>query len=112
MSNVLEIYPTDEVSIRKMGLRDGLELVKSWQYTRQKQEWIKAENNSDLIHLETGSYMLVKHFQHLVDINDLIEIVSGLGGLVGFPFMLGATGDVVNADLSYLQERTDCVMGI
>ena len=46
--------------------------------------------------------MLVKHFQHLVDINDLIEIVSGLGGLVGFPFMLGATGDVVNADLIYL----------
>ena len=80
MSGVSEIYPNDGVTIREVGLRDGLQLVKSWPDTQQKMEWIIAESKAGIQHYELGSFLPAKHFPQFSDVNDLIEIVNGLDG--------------------------------
>ncbi|TIX72649.1 MAG: hydroxymethylglutaryl-CoA lyase, partial [Mesorhizobium sp.] len=39
MSRVAAAYPADRVSLREVGLRDGLQLVKTWPSTDDKREW-------------------------------------------------------------------------
>ena len=78
MSGVSEIYPIDGVTIREVGLRDGLQLIKSWPDTQQKTEWIIAESKAGIQHYELGSFLPAKHFPQFSHVNDLIEIVNGL----------------------------------
>ena len=48
MSGVSEIYPIDGVTIREVGLRDGLQLVKSWSDTQQKSQWVIEESKAKM----------------------------------------------------------------
>ena len=36
-----ELYPTDRVILREVGLRDGLQLVKTFPDTDAKRDWIQ-----------------------------------------------------------------------
>ena len=42
MSNVHDIYPDDRIILREVGLRDGLQLVKTFPSTAAKRKWIAA----------------------------------------------------------------------
>jgi hypothetical protein len=42
MTRVHDIYPNDRVSLREVGLRDGLQLVKTFPSTAAKQRWVRA----------------------------------------------------------------------
>ena len=39
MTRVQEIYPEDRVRLREVGLRDGLQLVKTFPSTSAKKRW-------------------------------------------------------------------------
>ena len=43
MSRIETIYPTERVSLREVGLRDGLQLVKKIPSTEAKQRWVREE---------------------------------------------------------------------
>ena len=43
MSRVTAIYPDDRVTLREVGLRDGLQLVKRFPSTAAKTDWVKRE---------------------------------------------------------------------
>ena len=78
MNRVSEIYPPNRVTLREVGLRDGLQLVKAWPDTQQKINWLKAERNAGIKHYEIGSFLPAKHFPQFVDICDLMETVDEL----------------------------------
>lgn len=40
MTRVLAAYPEDRIALREVGLRDGLQMPKSWPTTTQKLEWV------------------------------------------------------------------------
>ncbi len=81
MSGVSEIYPINGVTIREVGLRDGLQLVKSWPDTQQKSERVIAESKAGIQRYKLGSFLPAKHFAQFADVNDLIEIVNRLDGV-------------------------------
>ncbi len=43
MTDVQKIYPEGRVILREVGLRDGLQLVKTFPSTDAKQRWIRDE---------------------------------------------------------------------
>ena len=43
MTQVHNVYPEGRVSLREVGLRDGLQLVKTFPSTSAKQRWIRDE---------------------------------------------------------------------
>jgi hydroxymethylglutaryl-CoA lyase len=43
MTDVQKIYPDGRVTLREVGLRDGLQLVKTFPSTKAKQRWVRDE---------------------------------------------------------------------
>mgnify|MGYP003656164198 FL=1 len=50
MSPLSRIYSNDRVTLREVGLRDGLQLVKIWPDTSAKIEWLKREYSAGVRH--------------------------------------------------------------
>ncbi len=71
MSGVSEIYPLDGVTIREVGLRDGLQLVKSWPDTQHKSQWVLVESKEGIQHYEHGAIDAL-----LTTVNKLVCVIS------------------------------------
>jgi hydroxymethylglutaryl-CoA lyase len=80
MSRIETIYPTDHVSLREVGLRDGLQLVKKIPSTEAKQRWVREEYAAGVRHFEVGSFLPAKTFPQFVDVRDVIATVGSLPG--------------------------------
>ena len=52
MTRVQEVYPDNKVILREVGLRDGLQLVKTFPSTAAKQRWIRDEYAAGVRHFE------------------------------------------------------------
>lgn len=78
MSAAAKIYPQGRVTLREVGLRDGLQLVKRWPDTDQKIEWLKAEHAAGVRHFEIGSFLPQKHFPQFADVGVMVDVVAGL----------------------------------
>ncbi len=92
MSRVHEIYPKGSVSLREVGLRDGLQLVKTFPSTAAKQRWIGEEYAAGVRHFEVGSFLPAKTFPQFADVRDIIATVSGLPGAHGIALVLNERG--------------------
>ena len=57
MTRVQDVYPDDRVSLREVGLRDGLQLVKKFPSTAAKQRWLREEYAAGVRHFEVGSFL-------------------------------------------------------
>jgi len=73
-------YPQGRVTLREVGLRDGLQLVKQWPDTPSKKAWMAAEYNAGVRHFEIGSFLPASRFPQFADIEPLITAVGGLSG--------------------------------
>src|SRR5579872_3019016 len=62
MSKIQEIYPEGRVSLREVGLRDGLQLVKKFPSTEAKRRWVREEYAAGVRHFEVGSFLPAKTF--------------------------------------------------
>ncbi len=71
MSRIETIYPADRVSLREVGLRDGLQLVKKIPSTEAKQRWVREEYAAGVRHFEVGSFLPAKTFPQFVDVRDV-----------------------------------------
>jgi len=92
MSRVQDVYPDDRVSLREVGLRDGLQLVKSFPSTPAKQRWIRDEYAAGVRYFEVGSFLPAKTFPQFADVRDIVKAVAELSGAHGIALALNERG--------------------
>lgn len=80
MRTIANIYPGDRVSLREVGLRDGLQLVKSYPSTAAKLDWLRHEHAAGVRHFEIGSFLPATHMPQFADIREMIAAVENLDG--------------------------------
>lgn len=69
-------YPEDRVTLREVGLRDGLQLVKAWPSTPQKLQWLTREHAVGVTHFEIGSFLPASRAPQFADVRDLLAFVK------------------------------------
>jgi hydroxymethylglutaryl-CoA lyase len=92
MTRVHKVYPADRVTLREVGLRDGLQLVKKYPSTAAKQRWLRDEYAAGVRHFEVGSFLPAKTFPQFADVRDLVRTVAGLPGAHGVALTLNERG--------------------
>ncbi len=92
MNRIDEIYPADRVTLREVGLRDGLQLVKSWPPTKAKKEWLTREHAAGVRHFELGSFLPASRFPQFADLAYLIDHIGTLNGAYGAVLALNERG--------------------
>jgi hydroxymethylglutaryl-CoA lyase len=92
MTRVQDVYPGDRVSLREVGLRDGLQMVKTFPSTAAKQRWIGEEYAAGVRHFEVGSFLPAKTFPQFADVRDIIKTVASLPGAHGIALALNERG--------------------
>jgi hydroxymethylglutaryl-CoA lyase len=92
MSSVRDIYPLSRVSLREVGLRDGLQLVKSFPSTEAKKRWIRDEYAAGVRHFEVGSFLPAKTFPQFADVREMVETVATLPAAHGVALALNERG--------------------
>ena len=92
MTRVQDIYPEGRVTLREVGLRDGLQLVKKFPSTSAKQRWVREEYAAGVRHFEVGSFLPAKTFPQFVDVREIIQTVAALPGAHGMALALNERG--------------------
>jgi hydroxymethylglutaryl-CoA lyase len=92
MSRVQDIYPNNRVSLREVGLRDGLQLVKKFPSTSAKQRWVRDEYAAGVRHFEVGSFLPAKTFPQFIDVRDVVKTIAELPGAHGIALTLNERG--------------------
>ena len=94
------------VSLREVGLRDGLQSIARIVPTEQKLEWIRDAHAAGLREIEVGSYVPARLLPQLADTAELVAFAKALPGLttsVLVPNLKGAERALeVGADLMLL----------
>ncbi len=73
--------PSDEVVIREVGLRDGLQSIPRTVPTAHKLEWIRSAWQAGLREIEVGSFVPPRLLPQLADTADLVAYAKRLPGL-------------------------------
>jgi hydroxymethylglutaryl-CoA lyase len=92
MTDVQNIYPRDRVVLREVGLRDGLQLVKTFPSTDAKRRWVRDEYAAGVRHFEVGSFLPAKTFPQFVDVREVVGTVASLPGAHGIALALNERG--------------------
>ena len=92
MSRVEQIYPDQRVTLREVGLRDGLQLVKTFPPTEAKQRWVREEHAAGVRHFEVGSFLPARTFPQFADVRAIVETVAALPGAHGIALVLNERG--------------------
>src|ERR1700754_2544038 len=92
MTDVQEIYPDGRVTLREVGLRDGLQLVKTIPSTAAKQHCLAEEYGAGVRHFEVGSFLPAKTFPQFADVRDVVATVASLPGAHGIALTLNERG--------------------
>lgn len=79
MSRANDIYPADQLTLREVGLRDGLQMVKRFPSTSAKTDWIRRETAAGVRHFEIGSFLPVNRMPQFADRLELITLCNRLG---------------------------------
>jgi hydroxymethylglutaryl-CoA lyase len=92
MTDVQKIYPDGRVTLREVGLRDGLQLVKSFPSTDAKRRWVRDEYAAGVRAFEVGSFLPAKTFPQFVDVREVVATVASLPGAHGVALALNERG--------------------
>jgi hydroxymethylglutaryl-CoA lyase len=87
-----QIYPRDRISLREVGLRDGLQLVKTFPTHEAKERWIGIDHAAGVRHFEAGSYLPADRFPQFADVDDLVDAVARLPGAWSSVLVLNLRG--------------------
>ena len=85
MSNLHDIYPDDRIILREVGLRDGLQLVKTFPSTAAKRKWIQREYDAGVRHFEVGSFLSAKTFPQFADVLEIVATIAALDAFFDAP---------------------------
>jgi hydroxymethylglutaryl-CoA lyase len=92
MTRVQELYPDNKIVLREVGLRDGLQLVKTFPSTAAKQRWIRDEHAAGVRHFVVGSFLPAMRFPQFAYVGDIIVTVALLPGAYGIALALNERG--------------------
>jgi hydroxymethylglutaryl-CoA lyase len=92
VTRVQDVYPGDRVSLREVGLRDGLQMVKTFPATAAKQRWVRDEYAAGVRHFEVGSFLPAKTFPQFADVREVVKTVATLPGAHGIALTLNERG--------------------
>lgn len=92
MTRFSTAYPPDCVALREVGLRDGLQLVRSFPSTAAKREWITREHAAGVRHFEVGSFLPASRMPQFADVREMIEVVAQLPGAFSAALALNERG--------------------
>lgn len=81
MAEIDKTYPPGQVSLREVGLRDGLQMVKEYPGTEGKKDWLRQEFDAGIRHFELGSFLPKDRYPEFADIDALIALAATLPGL-------------------------------
>ncbi|SEO17184.1 hydroxymethylglutaryl-CoA lyase [Salinihabitans flavidus] len=73
MSRIDAIYPADRITLREVGLRDGLQIARSHPATEAKLNWLEREAAAGVRHFEIGSFLPAGRFPQFADVGAMIE---------------------------------------
>ena len=65
MTGSSAVYPSGQVTLREVGLRDGLQLVKEWPDTNAKRDWLDAEHQAESAILRSARFCPRNVFRNL-----------------------------------------------
>src|SRR5437660_1798473 len=92
MTRVQDVYPDGRVNLREVGLRDGLQLVKTFPSTTAKQRWLRDEYGAGVRHFEVGSFLPAGTFPQFADVRDVVRTLATLPGAHGVALALNERG--------------------
>jgi hydroxymethylglutaryl-CoA lyase len=92
MSSVQQVYPDGQVTLREVGLRDGLQLSKTFPSTAIKQRWLREEYAAGVRCFEVGSFLPAKTFPQFADVREIVATVTALPGAHGIALVLNERG--------------------
>src|SRR5258705_6267945 len=92
MTRVHAIYPGDGVTLREVGLRDGLHLVTTFPSTTAKQRWIRDEYAAGVRQFEVGSFLPARTFPQFADVREIVATIAALPGAHGIALALNERG--------------------
>ena len=72
----------DPVVVREVGLRDGLQSIRTVLPTERKKAWIRAAHAAGQREIEVGSFVPAKLLPQLADTGELVAYAKTLPGLV------------------------------
>jgi hydroxymethylglutaryl-CoA lyase len=74
--------PSAPVTVREVGLRDGLQSIARTLPTEAKLEWLRASHAAGLREIEVGSFVPARLLPQLADTAELVAAARALPGLV------------------------------
>src|ERR1700694_975975 len=83
MTRCQDVYPDDRATLREVGLRDGLQMVKTFPSTAAKQRWVRDEYAAGVRHFEVGSFLPASTFPQFADVREIVKTVATLPGAHG-----------------------------
>jgi hydroxymethylglutaryl-CoA lyase len=92
MTRVTDVYSDHRISLREVGLRDGLQLVKTFPTTAAKQRWLREEYGAGVRHFEVGSFLPAKTLPQFADVREIVKTVASLRGAHGVALALNERG--------------------
>ncbi|MBO6883143.1 MAG: hydroxymethylglutaryl-CoA lyase [Marivita sp.] len=92
MADIYKTYPQDRIALREVGLRDGLQLTKSWPSTAQKVEWVNREYAAGIRYFEVGSFLPADKVPRFADVRDVIAAVDAHEEAHGIALALNQRG--------------------
>jgi hydroxymethylglutaryl-CoA lyase len=72
---------SQQVTLREVGLRDGLQSIATILPTEQKREWLRREYEAGVREIEVGSFVPARLLPQLADTADLLAYAKTLPGL-------------------------------
>ena len=78
MNRTRTIYPADRITLREVGLRDGLQIAVSQPSTEAKIAWLAQEHAAGVRHYEVGSFLPESRFPQFADIHAVIAASEDL----------------------------------
>lgn len=87
-----DIYPSGRISIREVGLRDGLQLVKQFPSTEAKKRWLAIDHDAGLRHFEVGSFLPPASAPQFADVEELADFTRELPGSFASALVLNRRG--------------------
>lgn len=83
---------SDIVQIREVGLRDGLQLIKTQLTTQQKLEWVKKQVNAGFTEIEVTSFVPPKLLPQFSDANEIMMNSNKIQNLKATALVLNLKG--------------------
>lgn len=102
------IYPADRVTLREVGLRDGLQMVRQFPSTQAKIDWIDREFAAGVRHFELGSFLPASRFPQFADLPQLLDHAASIPDLHAVALTLNERG--IEAALASPADELVCVV--